>query len=139
MSLLSRKRFTVIVVILSVVLLTLVTGGSPAKCENEIFSPYTSFTSDYNGVTYEVPKSKASIDKDLDYMKNVIFVNTVNVYNILSLTPALRDHLFDALQKRGMKIVIRLETYDPAKFGFYPADAKWVLDYYRNLIQYTNS
>jgi hypothetical protein len=133
-----------IVIFSMLTLVSMAAGIPPAVAQNtdpqNNYSPYTSVSSKYyNGATYDVPRNKAMIDKDLDYMKKV-FINTVNVYNIMDLDSNIRDYLFDALKKRDMKIVVRLESYDAGTYCFRAdTDVKWVLDYYKDLIAYASS
>lgn len=75
----------------------------------------------YQGAEYEVyhnrPDFQERIDRDLPIMKSVYNINTLNVYGLENLSQAERHYLFDHLPS-GMKVVARIEWYDPAHFNF---------------------
>jgi hypothetical protein len=67
-------------------------------------------------------------------------VNTAVVYGLEDWdtvgSNARKDSLFATLGQLGMKIVVRVECYDPGSFAFRTADVDWVADRYRALIGY---
>jgi hypothetical protein len=73
-------------------------------------------------------------------MREQYRINTVAVYGLDRLdapgTNVGKDVLFAELTSLDMKIVVRLEAYDPQTFAFMPADLDQVLGWYAPLIRY---
>lgn len=89
------------------------------------------------GATYLFnPTANAGVQMDRDFARmRANGVNTVGFYNLVQMTDADRDHLFDALEANDQKAAVRIEWYDGSTFDFDngdPAftDAESVVDYY---------
>ncbi|WP_243866952.1 S-layer homology domain-containing protein [Paenibacillus sp. BK720] len=55
---------------------------------------------------------------DFKRMKEATNVNAIGFYNIVQMTDADRDALFDALEKNRQKAIIRIEAYDGSTFDW---------------------
>lgn len=75
------------------------------------------------------------IARDFTHMRDDQGINTIGFYNLVQMTDADRDALFDQLETNRQKAVVRIEWYDSATFDFDAgdsshADAESVLRYY---------
>ncbi|MFE3165265.1 hypothetical protein [Streptomyces sp. NPDC059224] len=75
------------------------------------------------------------VARDFTHMRDDQGINTIGFYNLVQMTDADRDILFDQLETDRQKAVVRIEWYDSATFDFDagdPAhtDAESVLHYY---------
>jgi hypothetical protein len=115
------KRLTVLLVLL----LTFALPGEPAVP----FSPYRGW------VTPDTFLQGAAIDLsrpyDLAAMRNRFNINTINAYGV---DAANVGTLQTAAAPLGMRVVIRLEDYDPDRFAFTAADASSLVNRYRSVL-----
>ncbi|MGY6024665.1 hypothetical protein [Streptomyces spinosirectus] len=75
------------------------------------------------------------ISRDFTHMRDDQGINTIGFYNLVQMTDADRDAIFDRLETNRQKAVVRIEWYDSATFDFDAgdpshADAESVLHYY---------
>jgi hypothetical protein len=61
-------------------------------------------------------------------------IDTVSVYGMENWSLARQDQLISALRANGMKLVLRLESYDPETFAFRSTDAVRVVDRHSALL-----
>jgi hypothetical protein len=115
------KRLPAIIVLL----LTGIVAPEPAAP----FSPYREW------VTPDTFLQGAAIDLarpyDLTRMRTQFNINTVNAYGV---TAANEGPLLDAAGAAGMRVVIRLEAYDPATFAFRDSDASALVERYQAVL-----
>lgn len=130
-----KKSFTI-----SVIASLLLTGfaGSPMTVQKAyadasesaaVMTPYEgSFVDLYenpdgaiNGATY-IFNPDANFQErmvfDFKRMKEVTNVNAIGFYNIVQMTDADRDTLFDQLEQNHQKAIIRIEAYDGSTFNW---------------------
>jgi hypothetical protein len=115
------KRLTVLLVLL----LTFALGGEPIVP----FSPY------HWWVTPDTFLQGAAIDLsrpyDLAAMRARFNINTINAYGVDAANVVV---LQAAAGRLGMRVVIRLEDYDPDHFAFSAADASSLVNRYRSVL-----
>ncbi|WP_028803999.1 hypothetical protein [Streptomyces sp. 142MFCol3.1] len=75
------------------------------------------------------------IARDFTHMRDDQGINTIGFYNLVQMTDADRDAIFNQLETDHQKAVVRIEWYDSATFDFDTddsshADAESVLHYY---------
>ena len=83
------------------------------------------------GATWE---PTADLAGDLTRMRDEFFIDTVSVYGLETWTPARLDELIQVLSRLDMRVVVRLEAYDPLTFAFRAEDAEEVLARHRALL-----
>ncbi|WP_412749817.1 hypothetical protein [Krasilnikovia sp. M28-CT-15] len=71
----------------------------------------------------------AALGDRLRIMRDRFHIDTVGVYRL-----AAPDELLGALDRLGMKVVVRLESYDPDSFAFTTADADRLVEQYAPLL-----
>jgi hypothetical protein len=109
-----------------VLLLTMLPGGGSVTG----FTPYQRF----------VPPSEflqgAAVDAsrplDLARMRRQFNINTINAYGV---TAANIGPLQQAAAAQGMRLVVRLEEYDPATFAFRAEDASALVERYAGVLE----
>jgi hypothetical protein len=69
---------------------------------------------------------------DLERMRRDFNINTVNAYGV---SAANAEPLQDAAAAQGMRVVIRLEEYDPATFAFRSTDASALVARYAEVLR----
>lgn len=76
----------------------------------------------------------ADLGGDLRRMRDEFGIDTVHVYGLESWAPARVAALLAALTTARMRMVVRLEAYDPETFAFREQDAEQVLRAHRRLL-----
>ena len=117
---------------------------SAASGQEGIMTPYIEKTDPdvYRaGATFDIPSdvSKDYITASLERMSSIYNINTITIYGLENLPLEIRDHIFNELDRLGMKIVVRVESYDPSEFAFTKADARNVLSLYSALLDYVST
>jgi LmbE family N-acetylglucosaminyl deacetylase len=108
-----------------VLLLTLTFNGEPVTG----FTPYRRWLPP--GEFLQGAAADASRPLDFGRLRRQFNINTVNVYGVSSanVTP-----LQEAAAAAGMRLVIRLEEYDPATFAFRASDASALVERYADVL-----
>jgi hypothetical protein len=83
------------------------------------------------GATWE---PTADLAGDLTRMRDDYFIDTVSIYGLETWAPARLDELLAALTRLDMRLVVRIEAYDPLTFAFRAEDAEEVLARHRALL-----
>lgn len=140
----------------AVLFVTLVLGscnlgiGNPPEIEPEepevldVMTPYLEDRSTdeyFAGVTFDLSatgRNSYAITRELERMRT-LNINTITVYGLENESRSIRDHLFSELARLGMKIVVRIESYDASTFAFTESDAHRVLDSYTSLLDYVSA
>jgi hypothetical protein len=97
----------------------------------------------FQGTTLQVSESDLDtgvVSMRLRLMRDSYHINTVSVYGMEGWDArggtARKDRFFAALQRLGMRVVVRIEGYDQRRFAFATADVSRMLDTYQPLIRY---
>lgn len=109
--------------------------------QNGIMTPYTEMSDPdefYNGATFMIEGGlvdKDSLSDELERANRLFNINTITVYGLEGLSSDVRNFLFDELDRLGMKIVVRIESY-ASDFAFTKGDAAKVIANHRDLIEF---
>lgn len=104
--------------------------------EKDVLTPYDkAYSPDefFCGATFEVPSDASSIYAELKVAKEYYNLNTITVYGLENLPRTTRSTLYSSLRSLGMKIAVRIESYD-SSFAFTESDAEKVAANYGNLV-----
>lgn len=93
-----------------------------------------------NGATF-VLKNTADYEEwlpaELQRAHDIYNINTITVYGLEGFDDAYKTCLFENLKKLGMKICVRIESYDGTKFAFTKEDADEVMRRHKELVEFT--
>ena len=121
-------------------------GGNSGSEEEgaEAMTPYSTYVSTdkfLSGATLSMDSltTTSAITTELERMKKSFNINTVTVYGLEGIAYNLKSHLFSELARLGMKIVVRIESYDASSFSFTESDAESVCNSYDDLLSFVSS
>lgn len=128
--------------------LLLVPGpGVAAATEQPVteMTPYETYVEPdtfFSGAVLDLKKDgdvHAWITRELENMKYVYNINTLNIYGLEGFDSGdsneNKDFLFEELARLGMKVVVRIEAYSDT-FAFEVSDLDYVFNTYQKLIEY---
>ena len=145
---------TRLITVLALLLMATGVGGDqagPARCggppdeewpaEGDALTPYPGMTDagflrgatldpDDRGATLDLD-DPAAVENRLRTMRDRYHIDTVGVYRLDA-----PGALLPALDRLGMKVVVRLEAYDPETFAFTTTDADRLVERYAPLLTY---
>lgn len=139
-----RHRMIVAAVAAAVVaaplILPMAAGASVTPYGGDFVDLYRDPNGPIDGATYIFNPTADFQDRmafDFAHMKTAENVNTIGFYNLVQMTDADRNALFDDLESNHQKAVVRIENYDASTFDFdnndpTHADANSVISYYNS-------
>ena len=99
----------------------------------------------YNGAVLDLKTDgdvHSWITRELENMRYCYNINTINVYGLEGFDEGdsneNKDFLFQELARLGMKVVVRIESYNSATFAFQESDLDYVMNTYQKLIEYVS-
>lgn len=107
-------------------------------------TPYTEETAESGflcGATFVLEKPldyEQWLAAELQKARDIYHLNTITVYGLEDYDDAYKAALFSQLERLGMKVCIRIESYDTEKFAFTAEDAAEVMQRYQNLVEFTS-
>lgn len=126
------RRLTAAAALLTVSVLTALSGGCTGH--SGPMSPYAEDQSFLRGATW-VPTGTPLTD--LRRMRDEFHIDTITVYDLRDWPTERLSSLFTALRTLDMRLVVRLESYDPATFAFTADDAARVVGEHEELLAAT--
>ena len=94
----------------------------------------------YAGATFDLEatgRSLSAISQAMEDMK-AININTITIYGFENESRSVKEHIFEELDRLGMKIVIRIESYDKSTFDFGVEDAADVVSAHSEIIEFVS-
>lgn len=104
--------------------------------DEDVLTPYAEAVSHekfLNGATFEVPSDPSRIYSELKIARDIYNLNSITIYGLENLPRTTRNVIYSSLRSLGMKIAVRLESYD-SSFAFTTDDARKVAENYQGLI-----
>lgn len=106
-------------------------------------TPYTEELADSDficGATFVLEKPadyEQWLASELQKARDIYHLNTVTVYGLEDYDDAYKAALFSQLKRLGMRVCIRIESYDADTFAFTKENAAEVMENYESLVAFT--
>lgn len=138
----------IVCTLLSALFLSTGLGLSAGAATTGTMTPYAKYVEPdqfFSGATFDLRRTddtKGWLTRELESMKGRYNINTLSIYGLENYDDVgsneLKDHLFKELARLGMKVVVRIEAYDAAKFAFTSADLDRVMASHKAIIEYVS-
>lgn len=129
--------------LLTLIMVLAVICGSSLQVMAANSTPYTENTAQSGfmcGATFvleQTPDYESWLGKELQKARDIYNIHTVTVYGLEDFDDSYKSAFFAQLERLGMKVCIRIESYDAATFAFTAEDAQKVMKRYENLVAFT--
>ena len=141
-----HKIITVTLLLAAIFLMSLPVSATQQTVNR--MTPYDTYVDPdtfFNGAVLDLKKNgdvKGWITRELKNMQSCYNINTINVYGLEDFDDGdktdNKDFLFSELARLGMKVVVRIESYNPSAFAFRETDLDSVMNNYDKLIRYVS-